>query len=122
MNPPRKRFGSEPTQWYRNQIGERGDLSLAVWSGWLSTAGSDVPRNPKPQLASRRIFWYGVTRLRCCMRRMAIGFGLALATALLSASSAQAGMVTYPLNLSTSLGNPVTDILILESDGTQVHA
>lgn len=56
------------------------------------------------------------------MKRMSIGIGLVLTTTLLSVSSALAGMVTYPLNLSTSLGNPVTDILILESDGTQVHA
>jgi hypothetical protein len=56
------------------------------------------------------------------MKKMVIDIGMVLAAALLSASSALAGMVTYPLNLSTSLGNPVTDILILENDGALVHA
>ena len=56
------------------------------------------------------------------MRRVSVGVGFILVTTLSVVSPALAGMVTYPLNLSTSLGNPVTDILNLESDGTQVYA
>lgn len=43
--------------------------------------------------------------------------GLLLAALLALAAPARAVMVTYTANLSTSKGNPVTHLLILESDG-----
>lgn len=45
-----------------------------------------------------------------------------IATLLLLAALARGETVSYTANLNTSKGNPVTDILILETDGTQVHA
>jgi hypothetical protein len=48
-----------------------------------------------------------------------VGLTMLLATG----STARAEMVTYLANLSTSKGNPVTDVLILETDGIHpVHA
>jgi hypothetical protein len=47
---------------------------------------------------------------------------LSIATLLLLASLARGETVSYTANLHTSKGNPVTDILILETDGIQVHA
>jgi hypothetical protein len=52
-----------------------------------------------------------------------IGIRVVPITALLVlASLARGETVSYTANLHTSKGNPVYDILILESDGTQVHA
>jgi hypothetical protein len=45
-----------------------------------------------------------------------------IAALLLLASVGRGETVSYTANLHTSKGNPVTDILILETDGTQVHA
>jgi hypothetical protein len=58
------------------------------------------------------------------MPRYFIRTGLITLTLLLSSAGlARAEMVTYLANLNTSKGNPVTDILILETDGTHpVHA
>ncbi len=45
-----------------------------------------------------------------------------ITTLLLLASLARGETVSYTANLNTSKGNPVTHILILETDGTRVHA
>ena len=45
-----------------------------------------------------------------------------IATLLLLASVARGETVSYTANLNTTKGNPVYDILILETDGTQVRA
>jgi hypothetical protein len=45
-----------------------------------------------------------------------------IAALLLLASLARGETVSYTANLNTSKGNPVYDTLILETDGTQVHA
>lgn len=47
---------------------------------------------------------------------------VSIATLLLLASVARGETVSYSANLNTSKGNPVYDILLLETDGTQVHA
>src|SRR4029450_6833865 len=56
--------------------------------------------------------------------RTAIGIPLLLCVVLIAgAAPAHAVTVSYTANLSTSKGHPVTDLLILESDGVQpVHA
>jgi hypothetical protein len=52
------------------------------------------------------------------MRAFGLGIRLAvLALASLAAAEARAVMVTYTATLATSKGNPVTHVLILESDG-----
>ena len=57
------------------------------------------------------------------MVKASIGIRVApIATLLLLASLAHGETVSYTANLNTSKGNPVYDILILETDGTQVHA
>jgi hypothetical protein len=55
------------------------------------------------------------------MRGRIVGVVLTVA-ALGLVSSAAAAAIEYPASLQTSVGNPITDILILESDGTTVHA
>jgi hypothetical protein len=55
--------------------------------------------------------------------RSLLGMAVVPAAALLLLASAARGeTVSYTANLHTSKGNPVTDILILEDDGAQVHA
>ena len=46
---------------------------------------------------------------------------ISITALLLLASFARGETVSYTANLNTSKGNPITDILILETDGTQVH-
>ncbi|MBI3782315.1 MAG: hypothetical protein HY270_02825 [Deltaproteobacteria bacterium] len=57
------------------------------------------------------------------MRKAFIGILIVpIAAALVVASLAYGEMVSYTANLKTSKGNPVYDILILETDGSQVNA
>ena len=52
-----------------------------------------------------------------------VAAGAALVAVLFVAARAQGATVSYPVNLHTSKGNPVYDLLILEEDAAgQVHA